>query len=68
MNNITVKFLLVYELTEDERNRAISDITRKLEANTLKHNVAKTYPLAEIVAAHECVEQGRAIGNVVIQI
>jgi NADPH:quinone reductase len=67
-NNITVKFLLVYELTEDERNRAISDITRKLEANTLKHNVAKTYPLAEIVAAHEYVEQGGAIGNVVIQI
>ena len=67
-NNITVKFLLVYELTEDERNRAISDITRKLEANTLKHNVAKTFPLAEIVAAHEYVEQGRAIGNVVIQI
>ena len=48
-----MKFLLVYELTEDERNRAISDITRKLEANTLEHNVAKTYPLAEIVAAHE---------------
>ena len=68
VNNITVKFLLVYELTEDERNRAIPDITRKLEANTLKHNVAKTYPLLEIVAAHEYVEQGRAIGNVVIQI
>ena len=68
MNNITVKFLLVYELTADERDRAIADITRMLEANTLSHNVAKTFPLAEIVAAHETVEQGRAIGNVVIQI
>jgi NADPH2:quinone reductase len=67
-NNITVKFLLVYELTADERARAIADITRMLEANTLKHNVAKTFPLSDIVAAHECVEQGRAIGNVVIQI
>lgn len=67
-NNITVKFLLVYELTADERARAIAGITRMLEANTLKHNVAKTFPLAEIVAAHEYVEQGRAIGNVVIQI
>jgi NADPH2:quinone reductase len=37
-----------------------------LEANALKHNIAKTYPLAEIVAAHETVEQGRAIGNVVL--
>jgi NADPH2:quinone reductase len=68
VNNITVKFLLVYELTADERARAIADITRMLEANTLKHNVAKTYPLTEIVAAHEYVEQGRAIGNVVIEI
>jgi len=67
-NNITVKFLLVYELTADEQARAIADITRMLEANTLKHNVAKTFPLSDIVAAHECVEQGRAIGNVVIQI
>jgi NADPH2:quinone reductase len=68
VNNITVKFLLVYELTADERARAIADITRMLEANTLLHNVAKTYPLAEIVSAHETVEQGRAIGNVVVTI
>jgi NADPH2:quinone reductase len=68
VNNITVKFLLVYELTVDERTSAIADITRMLEENALKHNVAKTYPLAEIVAAHEYVEQGRAIGNVVVEI
>jgi NADPH:quinone reductase len=67
-NNITVKFLLVYELAADERARAVADITRMLEANTLKHNVAKTFPLAEIVAAHEYVEQGRAIGNVILQV
>jgi NADPH2:quinone reductase len=68
VNNITVKFLLVYELTADERARAIADITRMLEANTLEHNVAKTFSLAEIVAAHEYVEQGRAVGNVVVQV
>src|SRR6185503_15821375 len=66
VNNITVKFLLVYELTADERSRAIADITRMLEANTLRHNVAKTYPLAEIVAAHEAVESGKVAGNVVV--
>jgi NADPH2:quinone reductase len=67
-NNITVKFLIVYELAPEQRNRAIADIMQMLEANTLKHNVAKTFPLADMVAAHECVEQGRAIGNVVIEI
>jgi len=68
VNNITVKFLLVYELTAEERARAVADVTRMLEANTLIHNVAATFPLAEIVAAHETVEQGRVAGNVVMEI
>ena len=59
VNNITVKFMLVYELTAEERARAIADITRMLEANTLIHNVAATFPLADIVAAHEAVEGER---------
>ena len=43
VNNVTVKFLLVYELTADERARAVDAITRMLEANRLKHNVAQTF-------------------------
>ena len=66
VNNITVKFLLVYELTPEERARAVADITRMLEGNRLIHNVAATFPLREIVAAHETVEQGKATGNVVM--
>ncbi|HKS60869.1 MAG TPA: NADPH:quinone reductase [Xanthobacteraceae bacterium] len=68
VNNITVKFLLVYELTADERARAIADITRMLESGGLKHNVAQTYPLGEIVAAHQAVESGKVAGNVVMTI
>ena len=68
VNNITVKFLLVYELTADERARAVADITRMLEAGRLKHNVALTFPLAEIVAAHQAVESGKVAGNVVMTI
>src|SRR5882724_905076 len=65
VNNITVKFMLVYELTTAARARAIEDITRMMEAGRLMHNVAATFPLADIVKAHETVEQGKAIGNVV---
>jgi len=68
VNNITVKFMLVYELTTDERERAVDDITRMMEAGRLIHNVATTFPLADIVKAHETVEQGKAIGNVVLEI
>ena len=46
VNNVTVKFLLVYELTADERGRALDAITRMLAANRLKHNVAQTFPLS----------------------
>ena len=68
VNNVTVKFLLVYELTADERGRAVDAITRMLEADRLKHNVAQTYPLAEIVAAHQAVESGKVAGNVVMTV
>jgi len=68
VNNITVKFMLVYELTTAARTRAIEDITRQMEAGRLMHNVAATFRLADIVKAHETVEQGKAIGNVVMEI
>jgi NADPH2:quinone reductase len=56
----------VYELTADERTRVIADITRMLEAGALKHNIAASFPLADIVKAHETVESGKIAGNVVI--
>ena len=68
VNNVTVKFLLVYELTAEERTRAVDAITRMLQTNRLKHNVAQTYPLAEIVAAHQAVESGKVAGNVVMTV
>ena len=37
-----------------------------LEAKTLINNVALTLPLDDIVAAHEAVEQGQTMGNVVV--
>jgi NADPH2:quinone reductase len=66
VNAIAVKFVFVYELTADERAAAISAINRMLGDNTLINNVALTMPLKDIVAAHEAVEQGKALGNVVV--
>jgi NADPH2:quinone reductase len=68
VNSIRLQFMLVYELTADERARAIADIGRLLAANALIHNVAKTLPLADIVAAHQLVESGTAVGNVVMEV
>jgi NADPH2:quinone reductase len=67
-NAIALKFIYVYELTAAERKAALDAITRALEAGTLINNVAATFPLADIVAAHEAVEQGKMLGNVVVTI
>jgi NADPH2:quinone reductase len=68
VNSIELKFFLVYELTPEERAAALGAIARMLEENRFVHNVARTFPLDEIVAAHEAVESGRVPGNVVMKI
>jgi NADPH2:quinone reductase len=67
-NSITLKFFLVYLMPQDLRERATADITRLLERGELIHNVAQTFDLGDIVAAHEAVESGKALGNVVVRI
>jgi NADPH:quinone reductase len=67
-NSITLKFFLVYQMPPELRERATADITRMLERGELVHNVAQTFELADIVAAHEAVESGKALGNVVVRI
>jgi NADPH:quinone reductase-like Zn-dependent oxidoreductase len=37
-----------------------------LSRNELNHMIAARFTLADIVAAHELVESGQAIGNVVV--
>lgn len=67
-NQITLKYIFVYELTEQERARAVGEIQALMDSGKLIHNVAQTFPLDDIAAAHEAVEQGRALGNVVIRV
>jgi NADPH2:quinone reductase len=66
VNAMTIQFVYVYELTAEERAAAVSAITRMLQNKTLINNVALSLPLKDIVAAHEAVEQGKAMGNVVV--
>ena len=65
-NFIGIQYIFVYELTAQERASAVNGINKMLEGKSLINNVALTLPLAEIHAAHEAVEQGKALGNVVV--
>lgn len=68
VNSITLAFMLVYELTAPERERAVGEVSRLLATGKLVNQVAKTFPLAEIVAAHEAVESGKMVGNVIVSL
>jgi NADPH2:quinone reductase len=68
VNSITLKFFLVYELNQDERSSVIATIDKALTENRLVHNVAQSFPLDQIVAAHEAMESGRVPGNIVLKI
>lgn len=67
-SQIQLKFFLVYDLDDAAREAGLKGIGDMLKAGTLKHTVAATYPLDQIVAAHQAVESGKIMGNVVIRL
>jgi NADPH:quinone reductase len=68
VNVVTIRFVFVYELTPGERAATITAINEMTASRRLIHNVAATFALDDIVAAHQAVEQGKAAGNVVVTI
>jgi len=66
VSGVGVRFFIVYELADDLRRAAEAHVTRLLEAGCLQHAIGATYPLDQIVATHEAVEEGRHMGNVVV--
>jgi len=64
--NLQLKFFIVYHLTAVDRARAQSTLTRMLVRDELDHRIAARFALSDVSAAHELVESGRAVGNVVV--
>jgi NADPH2:quinone reductase len=61
-------FFIVYDLASAIRKSAIADLSKLLEENRLLHNIAARLPLGQIAQAHKLVEQGQAVGNVILEI
>lgn len=68
LKNTRLRFFAVYTLTPDARARANATLMTLLQKNALVHNIAARLKLQDIAQAHELVEQGRVIGNVVLEI
>ena len=67
-SQIQLKFFLVYDLDDAAREAGLKGIGDMLKSAALKHNVAATYGLDQIVAAHQAVESGKVTGNVVVRL
>jgi NADPH2:quinone reductase len=67
-HNILVRFFIVYQLSAANRLRANAVLDDFLRRNLLQHNIAARLPLASIAQAHELVEAGSVVGNVVVSI
>lgn len=68
VKNLQLKFFMVYHLTPADRDRATATLTRLLQRGALHHLIDQRLPLADIATAHERVESGQAVGNVVLHV
>jgi len=66
--NATLRFLIVYEMPDTAKAEACADIIRWLETGTARHAIARRFALDDIAAAHEEVETGKKIGQVIVSI
>ena len=65
--NITLKFTLVYSISEQEREEVLLGINQWLNQTKPIFNIAQQFSLTDIVQAHELVESGKKIGHVLLE-
>jgi NADPH:quinone reductase len=67
-NSITLRLFLVHDMNEAERAAGIAELGQWLKEGCLGHTIGRRLPLERIAEAHEVVERGEVIGNVVLDI
>jgi NADPH:quinone reductase len=65
---VTLRLVLVYILSPEARRRSIANLTAALEAGALTHPLAGRFPLDDIARAHEAVEAGNKLGQILVSI
>jgi NADPH2:quinone reductase len=67
-NSVTLLPFLIYEISDADREAGLAEVNQLIEAGKLQHTVAQRLPLERIADAHDIVERGEALGNVVLEI
>ena len=65
---ITLNTFLIYIVSQQARNNIVNGLTEALNENALSHQIAQTFELSQLVAAHQSIETASIIGNTVITI
>jgi NADPH2:quinone reductase len=66
--SFNLKFFLVYDLLTADRLACLTSLNAMLTADSLQHTLLPAFSLAQVVLAHETVEAGQSIGNVILQL
>jgi NADPH2:quinone reductase len=66
--NINLRLVLVYNMPQKAKQSACDDIRQAIDDGRLKHVIAGRFPLDQLAAAHEAVESGIYIGNIIVEI
>jgi len=67
-SSFTLRFFLVYDLAPHDRRAAIDGLSQLLADGQLSHAIGARFGFDEVAAAHEAVEGGKVIGNVVVEL
>lgn len=68
MKDLTVRFVLVYEMSREAHDAAATAITACLAKGVLRHHIGLRGRLDDIVRLHEAQESGTLIGKAVLEL
>lgn len=68
LKNIGFDFFILYHLPHARRHEICQGVNDLIAQGNIDHNIAEVLPLDSIVKAHERVESGKTIGNIVLAI
>jgi len=66
--NLVLRFVHMYGLPPAAKDEAVADIAAWIATGRARFNVAARFPLEHIVQAHEAVESGAKLGQVLLDI
>lgn len=64
----TLRFVPIFLIDESHRQRGLAEINYALSRETLRPTIAATLDFEDIAQAHDMVESGKTVGNVVLRV